>query len=968
MIGLALIAGALLAAPACGSSGKDGDSCTVADNGDGTSTISCDDGTSVTVGDGKDGEDGTSCSITDNGDGTKTITCDDGTEVTVNDGASCTIEDNGDGTKTITCDDGTVVVTDGDDGEDGQNGGNVEVTALHGSDFLEAEDFAAGKYMAVATIDSVTADVAGVVTVHFTVETADGDPVTDVPAISANIAKLLPPAAGEAWNKWVPYINRTQTTSGLAACLAGPTPEDCWSVPDGTSAVQGYRENNGTFSNHGDGTYTYVFATDLSDVTSPVPVSYERNRKHRVSIMMGGSTGPTATAFMDFVPDGSVVTESRDIVLTSACKACHGEEFHGHGGDRLLVENCATCHAPGSVDPQSGESLDLKSMIHKIHMGSELPTIAGADGKVWNDPATGADETADNGEFAIWGFGDRKQSWWKVGFPALVNNCTKCHEGAPQSDNYRTKISRAACGSCHDDIDFTQTDMGAPDYHPGGNQVNDASCGLTNCHGVFYAVPVVHAPTFQMPQNEPEFEAELSISEPNNGMYFTGSEAPLVTIVLREDGTPINHNIVQGSAQGCVPVCNVPLCPPNPKECPADADGNFAAANFFVHGPRSRRMPVLTTAARAQIFSSSTGPWDLDPGDTLVVNLDQGQDLVKDDAAGTLVPGTVTVTASSGTWGNIDAATTAEIVTWLNANAAFAARAIAFSQGGRVGIRSRNKGRVFALQLVSSNVATKVFGGDLLPKTPTGSTAANKLAAQADPANNDPKVTRSAGQITYQLDPVADLEPGTYSVLIEIGRQGRVDNLNYRTPTVAKLTFQVGTDTEELKPAGNCDRCHQSSEGIGFVLDYPRHNKIFDDTALDQCGSCHDYQPQYVPGQSSFPTNGTWSGARPISRRVHAVHYGSSLNYPLRTVDYSGGDPIAGRNWDITFPQDVRNCETCHEDGTTSGTWATEAARLPCSGCHDADEAMVHMKINTWDPTPNDPWSGDEQESCKACH
>jgi hypothetical protein len=37
-------------------------------------------------------------------------------------------------------------------------------------------------------------------------------------------------------------------------------------------------------------------------------------------------------------------------------------------------------------------------------------------------------------------------------------------------------------------------------------------------------------------------------------------------------------------------------------------------------------------------------------------------------------------------------------------------------------------------------------------------------------------------------------------------------------------------------------------------------------------------------------------------------------------------------------------------------------------GCHDSDAAKAHMKLQTWDPTPTDPWSGDEEESCQACH
>ena len=73
------------------------------DNGDGTATVSCDDGTSVVV--GAD----TSCTVEDNGDGTATITCDDGTSTLVSD-TSCTVEDNGDGTALLTCDDGTSVV------------------------------------------------------------------------------------------------------------------------------------------------------------------------------------------------------------------------------------------------------------------------------------------------------------------------------------------------------------------------------------------------------------------------------------------------------------------------------------------------------------------------------------------------------------------------------------------------------------------------------------------------------------------------------------------------------------------------------------------------------------------------------------------------------------------------------------------------------------------------------------------
>ena len=86
-----------------GKDGKDATPCTVADNGDGTKTITCPESDPVTIANGTDGQDGTSCSVTDNGDGTKTITCTDNTSVTVSDAAPCTAEDNGMGMKTITC-------------------------------------------------------------------------------------------------------------------------------------------------------------------------------------------------------------------------------------------------------------------------------------------------------------------------------------------------------------------------------------------------------------------------------------------------------------------------------------------------------------------------------------------------------------------------------------------------------------------------------------------------------------------------------------------------------------------------------------------------------------------------------------------------------------------------------------------------------------------------------------------------
>src|SRR5215203_2700107 len=70
-----------------GGAGKDGTSCSLTDNHDGTATIRCADGTAFTVTSGTDGTDGTngangtngmngtSCTLTGADGGTRTLTC-----------------------------------------------------------------------------------------------------------------------------------------------------------------------------------------------------------------------------------------------------------------------------------------------------------------------------------------------------------------------------------------------------------------------------------------------------------------------------------------------------------------------------------------------------------------------------------------------------------------------------------------------------------------------------------------------------------------------------------------------------------------------------------------------------------------------------------------------------------------------------------------------------------------------------
>ena len=48
--------------------------------------------------------------------------------------------------------------------------------------------------------------------------------------------------------------------------------------------------------------------------------------------------------------------------------------------------------------------------------------------------------------------------------------------------------------------------------------------------------------------------------------------------------------------------------------------------------------------------------------------------------------------------------------------------------------------------------------------------------------------------------------------------------------------------------------------------------------------------------------------------------------------------------------------------------WTEEPSRLACLACHDGDDAKTHATLMTSDPTPNEPWNGDEVETCVVCH
>ncbi|HSB32217.1 MAG TPA: hypothetical protein VLD55_11500, partial [Candidatus Sulfobium mesophilum] len=70
--------------------------------------------------------------------------------------------------------------------------------------------------------------------------------------------------------------------------------------------------------------------------------------------------------YLNFRPDGQQVTATREVVAISNCNECHGK-LGAHGGGRREVALCILCHNPQLIDTDTGNSINMKVLIHKIH-------------------------------------------------------------------------------------------------------------------------------------------------------------------------------------------------------------------------------------------------------------------------------------------------------------------------------------------------------------------------------------------------------------------------------------------------------------------------------------------------------------------------------------------------------------------------------------------------------------------------
>ena len=323
------------------------------------------------------------------------------------------------------------------------------------------------------------------------------------------IAAVIP----KGQTQYVSYATRTQISTITSS-----------------SALQATADSGGSFTQLGDGLYQYKFGTRA-------PSGFDASATHTIGVY--GSRNLSlydlgtnyASATFNFVPNGSAVTVTRDVVRTEGCNSCH-DQLSAHGGSRRGVEMCVLCHTPQTTDPDTGNTLDLPVMTHKIHMGAALPSVIA--GK----------------KYQIIGFNNTVADYSTVKFPAGIQRCETCHlngSKAAQANAHLTKPSRVACGACHDDVNFATGEK-----HAGGPQPSDNLCA--NCH---------------IPQGEIDFDASIK------GAHVTPTESSLL------GGLEVNITKVTGSA-GAKPVVFFTI---KDKSGNALAPSRLGFLNFTLAGP-----------------------------------------------------------------------------------------------------------------------------------------------------------------------------------------------------------------------------------------------------------------------------------------------------------------------------------------------------------------------------------------------
>jgi OmcA/MtrC family decaheme c-type cytochrome len=187
----------------------------------------------------------------------------------------------------------------------------------------------------------------------------------------------------------------------------------------------------------------------------------------------------------------------------------------------------------------------------------------------------------------------------------------------------------------------------------------------------------------------------------------------------------------------------------------------------------------------------------------------------------------------------------------------------------------------------------------------------------------------------------------------------------------------VDPNAQEAVAGAACAQCHgpfrAKAGGTGAFHGGDRYD-------VRGCVLCHNDQSRNVTlssttvDDSAIAADGTWTGNLAILNGesafnlpvfIHKIHMGEEL--ALKGGTYRA----VARPWEVTYPQDVRNCTKCHRTNGKANNWNQTPSRRACGACHD-DVGFTVTVPNARRAHPGgaitDALGTGGEPACNACH
>ena len=735
---------------------------------------------------------------------------------------------------------------------------------------------------------------------------------------------------------------------------------------------------------------------------------------------------------------GSGALQARAVTSEAHCNRCHGE-LQAHAGRHQKLELCLLCHTSGAEDGNDAAlaggtpavTIDSRVLFHKLHAGRFLPSVNGVttrgNGSRNYDAAPEplqyqrADGTlADFSHVAFPAFPNRSTPMPRdTGYDALIDahkakedlmrsmptDCKVCHGdpdgagpvAAPAQANLINVPTRRACGSCHDDVVWSNSYRSNGQSMPSQNNDN----GCTQCHDSRFDGELAPAYTHVHPIERSDFSTgvvvallgarEAAGASDGDGTLDPGEGLELEFTLKNRTGANLQasaldelHLVLSGPNTNFQPLYDAPLplalvtgAQPFVLRVPERvfelAGRSSAALDLF----ETARFPHRPTASPTLVYVR-TG-LGLPRGTTLAAAGRYAVSLEVSDARGFARDDVVVI-------GDGGAAEEYQRIARVDGNRLFFAdpnppspgRGLVFAHGAGTVVQKARVAQKFAgsdyqLDAANGRIQELAEFGAGLPVIVCYATDYRLPELYPNPANASDDLGERQGKWTGK-----ELVSGTYLAALSAARDVEYEQGTQVTPyrvTSPEATLEVLVgDASEATPytripdASACLNCHQEV----------RYHELHE--GFTTCLACHGASGTEDLARVSAPDAPETRGVSVEFRNLlHRIHRGRELADPDYTVVASAPPgssatfvekSYADQATLPVFPDRTLACSTCHGDDAPVGLLPADRAhpdqtgpvqlwRPACYSCHDSQAVKAHVESNT---------APDGGEACTICH